>query len=96
MGEAGSGTLSLRTSSSLSPFLFLILFLFLLYLLALLFRVFTIIHLQQAMFLGYIVLQLICIYNLFCISHVKHVLYFHITTLQSMRAVPIMAAFAVP
>ena len=48
-----------------------------------LYRVFTIIHLKQNMFLQYIVLQLFCIYNL-CYSsvilHVKYVFYFYIST----------------
>jgi len=48
------------------------------------------------MLLGYIVLQLFCIYNfcyMQCYFTVKYTVYFHITTFHSMCAVPNMAVF---
>ena len=48
------------------------------------------------MFLGYIVLQLFCIYSLCYINvilPVKYVVYFYINTFRSMCAVPNMAVF---
>jgi len=58
-------------------------------------RVFTIIYLKQIVSLGYILLQLLYIYNL-CYMNVKYVLYFHISTSRSMCAVPNMADFCSP
>jgi len=49
-----------------STFFYNVLLLLLLSLFSPLCRVFTIIYLKQIMFLGYIVLQLFCIYNLCC------------------------------
>jgi len=75
------------------------LLLLLLSMLSLLCRVFTIIYLKQTMFLGYIVLQLICIYNLCyrkCFFALKYVLYFENTTSRRICAVPHMAFFVVP
>jgi len=51
------------------------------------------------MFLGYILLQLFYIYNLYYIQYylaVKYVLYFYISTFRSICAVPIWLFFAVP
>jgi len=48
------------------------------------------------MFLGHILLQLSCIYNLcymYVIFPVKYLLYFYISTFRSMCAVPNMAIF---
>ena len=61
-------------------------------------RVFTIIYLKQTTFLGYIVLQLFCSYNLcymYCSLPLKCVLYFYISTFCSMCAVSNMAVFCI-
>ena len=84
-------------TSVLSDSILLLLLLLLLSYLSPLWRMFTIIYLRQTMFLGYIVLQLFCIYSLCAtrnvISPVKYVLDLYVITFHSMCAVTSMAVF---
>jgi len=69
------------------------LLLLLLLLLMTLCRVFTITYLKQTIYLVYVVLQLFCIYNIYCmvLRTLKSVLYFYVSTFRSMCIVPSMA-----